>query len=206
VIRLPDWHPTLDGRPALVVGKGPSAAHIDNLDLRCFFVATLNHAIRIVPSAEVAHFIDIEALIDCAPDVADKARFLVMPEFPHVKMTQSKTPTHDWEAVRPFLGKLVTYSKHPGPISTAPEGLIACRYFSAEALFGILGTLGFREVRSIGVDGGADYSAQFKGLVPLTNGQKSFDVQMEHLGEIAKRYGFSWKRFTPEGVDPRTVR
>ena len=194
-----------DEYPALVVGKGPTSGQIDAA-LSWFkgHVFTMNHAIRLVKSACAAHFIDIEAYLDCADDVAANARYLIMPERPHEKMTEAR---HISEVMKTYpkladmekQGRLVTYRKIACKVGLAPPRTVSCLYFSAEALFNVIGLIGIKRVFSIGIDGGNQYSSQFKDLKPLTNGQQSFDVQIPELYRIAVHHGFIWDRLYQEG-------
>ncbi|MEY3697139.1 MAG: hypothetical protein RJA41_789, partial [Actinomycetota bacterium] len=67
----------------LIAGKGPSLALIDqNLD-PSEPVISLNHACELVPSS-IAHFTDLEALLDCEKVVLDSELYVVVPAFPHI--------------------------------------------------------------------------------------------------------------------------
>lgn len=200
MIRLQSWKPPTGfaDRPALVVGKGPSVDRIKELDLPRYRVFTLNHAIKIVEVADGAHFVDMEALSDCAESVAEKAKYLFMPYKPHVNMTEGKEISlyMAWNAHLSNLSRserLVTYNK----VAVQPEKAgkdISCLYFSVEALFGVLGVLGFKTVHTIGVDGGTSYGKAFSHMTPLTNGRKSFDDSFPQLYKIAKKYKFVWMK------------
>jgi hypothetical protein len=59
---------------------------------------------------------------------------------------------------------------------------VKASYFSAEAALNLLAVAGVRRVRTLGVDGGSDYSRDFDDLKEktlLANGRPSFDLQFE---------------------------
>jgi hypothetical protein len=71
------------------------------------------------------------------------------------------------------------------------------RFFSAEAALNLLVEAGAREIRTLGVDGGASYSASFTDLEQTTllaNQRSSFDVQ---FGEFARTIRLSGISFGP---------
>lgn len=197
--------PGASHRAALVVGKGPTSIHFPSDAPRSAFeVFTLNHAINLCIGAidgqvAGAHFVDFEAYLDCWSTVAAYARFLIMPDRPHEKMNPGR-PIEQLLKVYPALrkmdeeGRLVIYRKMGCHVGSATPGSVACLYFSAEALFCVLGMAGFSRVFSLGIDGGASYGPRFKDLKPLTNGQPSFDRQIPELYRIAAHYGFTWDR------------
>jgi len=210
VIRLNQWTPpSLGGppKPALVVGKGPTVNQIGKLNLDDYRVFTLNHAIDIVPMAVGAHFVDLEAYLDCKARVVEAAHFVFMPDRPHEKMTQGR-PIEELLLEHPSLhllassGRLIVYRKKAAPAWTVANArdAVSCLYFSAEALFGVLGIIGFTEVHTIGIDGGTAYGSQFSKLTPLTNGRASFDIQMGELKKIADIRKFRWTRLFPEAI------
>jgi len=78
--------------------------------------------------------------------------------------------------------------------------VIEVEYFSSEAALDVLGHLGARSVRSLGVDGGRRYSAAFAdldGSTRLLNGQPLFDRQFERIARIARRHGIDWSPLAP---------
>lgn len=205
MIHLDQWKPpeTLLTRPALIVGKGPSADRLGDLDLKKFRVFTLNHAIKAVSWAVGAHFVDIEAYLDCQAEVDTNATFLFMPEHPHEKMTQGRHIS-DYIRVNDRLRavdqalRLIVYRKVPLPAEQAPKNALSCLFFSAEALFNVVGILGFKTVYTIGIDGGSSYANKFSDLKPLTNGRATFDDQTPELKKIAKIRQFEWVKLFVE--------
>jgi hypothetical protein len=68
--------------------------------------------------------------------------------------------------------------------------VVQVRYFSAEAALNLLTTAGVKQVRSLGIDGGADYSQDFADLKDktlLTNSRTSFNKQFEEIAKTILR-------------------
>lgn len=191
---LTDFRPVF--RPWLMIGKGPSADRIADVALTDFDVCTLNDAIKLVPRAQLAHFIDVEVYDRCAELLLARADYIAIPDVLH-RACKPALPAGVFIASRGDLraldaaGRIVVYKRWARTLNEGepPEGWIACRYFSSEAALGILGALGARIVRTIGIDGGSSYAKAFEGLTPLQNGRTSFDVQGPALDAIAARHG-----------------
>lgn len=185
----------LEERPWLLAGKGPTFGRVDEFDLDRFNVMTLNHAVLEI-DATLAHVIDIDVVEDCGDALVQRARWVVMPRVPHVRQRPGHVRLEDYVQASPLLrrldeeDRLLWYNAETGPrLDGAP--VVEVRYFSSEAALGILGILGTRTVRTIGVDGGASYapafSTRFAGGL-LANGQPSFDQQFAEMRRIARRY------------------
>src|SRR5262249_12607394 len=82
---------------------------------------------------------------------------------------------------------------------------ISARYFSSEIALGILARMSVKTVRSLGIDGGSNYSQAFSDLQKetlLVNGQPSFDLQFPQLAAIAKEYQLDFQPlFKLNGAD-----
>lgn len=204
----PSWRAKLQqetaGTPWLVVGKGPSAAHVDKAisDLTALYglgpyTVALNHAVTVLGACDMWSVVDVDVLATCGP--APAAQYLVMPAIPHERFKPAR-PVEAYVPLYPVLAdywrrdRLLVYRKVAGSVNSQPQGTIACRYFSAEAVFGLAGELGAKEVYSVGIDGGREYAPAFRDYRPLTNGRATFDDQMPELYRIAAHYGFRWDR------------
>lgn len=173
----------------LIVGKGPSSDMLSKVDVSRFNVVTLNHACRLV-HADLAHFTDIEALDECESVLSDKAHNICMPWRPHVSMRPTTLTLMRYcgnnravlaEALRNDM--LFSYNSSVARKHTKNAKLpnIRVRYFSAVAAFNLLAAAGIKLIHTIGVDGGTEYGRAFSDLKPLTNGRKSFDVQLQEF-------------------------
>ncbi len=187
-------------KPWLILGKGPTFAKIKEVDLDQYNTFALNHVVR-ETRVDVAHIIDIDVVEAVGNSLLDNCTWLVIPRTPHVKCFASEYfRLEDWIHCIPALaeaekqGKLITYSFSHEPRPHDPWTVI-CRYFSSEAALGILGRMGAKTVRSLGVDGGKNYSKTFEDLKDtlLLNTQPSFDLQFDELELIAKQFDIDYQ-------------
>ena len=192
----------------LIAGKGPTLASIDeNLD-PSEPVISLNHACELVPSS-IAHFADLQALLDCEKVVIDSEFFVVVPAFPHISGVPTKlnvlhlAKAHNIISELIFQDRLFVYSGSNSPnIWELPE--FELRYFSVEPAYQLACLLGAQQVKTIGIDGGSSYatsvSTQGKRRL-LDNGQQSFDKQFVQLEKLQMRHGIPIK----PNISPSTV-
>lgn len=187
----------MDGRPWLMLGKGPTFAKLASVDTSGFRLLSLNHVVRERP-VDIAHIIDLDVVHDCADAIDRNAGTLWMPAHPHVDCRPSPRPLWEWAKDVPVLrklaveGRLAWYNastwKQPEPGSP----VVDVQFFSAEAALGALALAGARVVRSLGVDGGSSYAAQFADLSDktlLANGHPSFDRQFQGFARTLRRTG-----------------
>jgi len=178
-------------QPWLILGKGPSFAKRDQFDLKNFQLLSLNHAVREQPVA-VAHMIDYDVVEACGESIDRNAGVLVMPWFPHFKNRPGTDSLESLTRRNTLLerlnsqGRLLWYNHSLAEETHGNSPVIPVRFFSSEAVLNLLVAAGVRQVRSLGIDGGNKYSAQFHDLAGktlLSNQKTTFDVQ---FGEIAK--------------------
>ncbi len=191
-------------RPWLLLGKGPSFAHLTAQHHEPFHLLGLNHVVREVPLT-IAHAIDVDVAATCADALRTNCRWLLMPRVPHVRSAAGDRPLEDWFADIPVLdeldrdGRLVWYNLSTGKARPGSPS-IEVRHFSSEAAMQILALLGARTVRSLGIDGGRTYSGRFADLASstlLANGKPLFDRQFEHLREIVAKHRIDWSPLVP---------
>src|SRR5205085_10362452 len=201
VLELTEWfrQATFADRPWLILGKGPTFDRRDRFDLTAFNTLALNHVVGVVP-VDVAHIVDIGVIGDCADQLLDNCRWLVMPRHPNVANVRHPRLLEDHFDEHPVLreldrqGRLVWYNL----LGSRPEGsspVIPVRYFSSEAALAILARMGARTVRSLGVDGGRSYSHAFGHLdatTRLANGYQAFDIQFDQMQAIVEQYGLDY--------------
>ena len=197
---LAEWFQRCGGvqRPWLILGKGPSFSRRYQHDLRPFFTLALNHAVRELP-VTTAHLIDLDVFDACAEAIDRNAQYLLMPIRPHVNNRPSRWRLPYYIRHHPVLSKLDREGRLVGYwLSTGreepPDGqlLIRVKYFSAEAALRILLTCGARMIRSLGIDGGADYSESFtdlRGTTLLSNHRASFDEQFKEVASMLHETG-----------------
>ena len=187
-------------QPWLILGKGPSFAKRDQFDLKSFQLLSLNHAVREQP-VTVAHMIDYDVVEACGDNIERNARVLVMPWFPHFK---NRPGTENLESLcrRNGLlermngqGRLLWYNHSLAPAMHGDSPVIKVRFFSSEAVLNLLAAAGVRRIRSLGIDGGNKYSAQFQDLAGktlLSNQRTTFDVQFGEIATILMSTGLDY--------------
>lgn len=198
---IADWavNFAVNDRPWLLLGKGPSFSMLRSEMKKDFHFMGLNHVSRHVPVA-LAHFIDLDAFLNCLPGVLSMAQWVVMPWHPHENFSPSAKTLARYASEVPELGalnsegRLLTYNLSTAddlsPLEGAPR--IDARFFSAEAGLNLLAACGVRDVRSLGVDGGADYARQFQDIAAktrLANGHQTFDLQFEGIARTIRQTG-----------------
>lgn len=211
-----DWYraqPGADARkPWLLLGKGPTFAGAASLDRSAWRTFGLNHVCRDL-RVDVAHAIDLDVIDQCGPSLLTQAGILVMPWRPHVpdphrpdwiprkahivspRTLQQIAETHPILRTLAHEGRLVWYNlstatdAHPG----AP--VVRVRHFSAVAALNLLAMAGAETVRSLGIDGGADYAPAFAdlaGVTRLAGGQRSFDLQFAEIARTLTTHPISY--------------
>ena len=178
-------------RPWLIFGKGPSFSKRHVFDLSHFYTLSLNHAVREQP-VTVAHIIDFDVVEACSNSLETNAEFVVLPWVPHVNNRAGGKTLLDLLPTSAVLQRLdrqhrlLYYNLSTGQCERSGSPVVPVRYFSSEAALNLLTMAGVRQVRSLGIDGGADYSRDFADLKEktlLANSRSSFNKQFE---EIAK--------------------
>lgn len=187
-------------QPWLILGKGPSFSKRTEFDLSRYHTLSLNHAVREQP-VTVAHMIDYDVVDLCGETVLNKARFLVLPWIPHIKNYPGRQNLRDLARINTILrsmdeqGRLLWYNLSTAPEQQGDSPVIKVRFFSAEAALNLLAEAGVREIRSLGVDGGAAYSEEFndlKGKTLLVNTRKNFDEQFGEIARIIMKTGIDY--------------
>ena len=203
-----DWfHRTrVDGRPWLILGKGPSFGRLAEFGPDGFRLLSLNHVVRELP-VEVAHIIDLDVVDACADVLQRQARVLVMPWYPHVRNRVGRrtlegiVPGHPVLARLAAEGRLLWYNLSTAPDARPGSPVVPVSYFSAEAALGLLARSGARVVRSLGVDGGTAYGAAFDDLkekTRLNNGHPSFNLQFAGIARSIMTTGVDYAPLTVE--------
>ena len=202
----------------LIMGKGPSFEARGDYDLSGFRVISLNHIVREMP-VEIAHMIDLDVLRDCAEAIENNARFLLMPRVPHSKGAPQSKTLDELKTEFPILERLgrqkrllwYNLAQSPGvpelspwqykkqnkskqSTPTAESFVVPMGHFSGEVVTTILGMLGAKKIRTLGLDGGQKYAAQFSDLdkTRLDNGHENFDVQAHGIADAIQRYDLDY--------------
>lgn len=187
-------------RPWLILGKGPSFSKRHLYDLSRFHTLSLNHAVREQP-VTVAHIIDFDVVEACGNSLETNAEFVVLPWVPHVNNRAGGKTLVDLIHTSTVLRKLddrhrlLYYNLSTGQYERSGSPVIPVRYFSSEAALNLLTMAGVRQVRSLGIDGGADYSQDFADLKEktlLANSRSSFNKQFEEIAKTILRTGVDY--------------
>ncbi len=178
-----------------ILGKGPSlnfvAAYRNSIDN----TITLNHTCEIF-AGNIAHFTDLEALIDCSKTITSSKSFVVMPFYPHIRGVPTNRNLIELSNEHPLLNQLIVSDRiftYSGSNSRNKYGLpeIELRFFSIEPAYQIACLLGASKILTFGVDGGSKYSnfvSQRGKTRLLENGRKTFDSQFDQLSKLKKRF------------------
>jgi hypothetical protein len=213
MLSVTDWWKTnqSDNQNAawLIVGKGPSFEKRAEFDLSPYRVITLNHVIREMP-AEIAHVIDLDVIRDCGDAIVANAKFLLMPRRPHVNgKAQEKTLDALLREYSPLQkldeqNRLIVYDLAPQRVASTtspwqkqpanPDFIVPLGTFSGEVVTTLLGMLGAKKIRTLGLDGGKNYAGTFSDLrqTQLDNGHQSFDVQASGIADAIQRYNLDY--------------
>lgn len=180
-------------RPWIVLGKGPSFARWADLPGReAYFTLGLNHVVLQTP-LDVWHVTDLHTFQEIAPAVTRRPPFtwLVLPWRPHVayrpgKRTLAELVLRD-RLLFALRDRLLTYRSSLDRRSPGPGPRVEVRLFSGVAAVSLLATAGVKTIHSLGIDGGAGYSAGFARGRLLANGRPSFDGQDALIRSICRR-------------------
>ena len=187
--------PIKSDKPWIILGKGPSFNRILDINTNQYYTFCLNHTMSIV-DGDIGHIIDLEVL----DEIEDVGCFsLIVPYHPHINSKPTKRNLRDWIKEKPILqyyekfGKLFTYNLSTWKLAHLKDyPIVLTRYFSAETAFRILIAGGAKVIYSLGIDGGTEYSSQFKNLKPLRNGRRSFDDQFKEINSIVRESGVTY--------------
>jgi hypothetical protein len=194
MIELRDWirSARFEAKPWLLLGKGPTFARRNEFPLTDYNLMGLNNVVS-EQRVDVAHIIDIDVVQSCADALLDNCCFLVIARRPHKAFRPGERLLEDYFDDLPVLRELDTQERlvwynaaTSAPVGSSPE--IGVRFFSSEAAMNILGEMGVKTVRTLGVDGGTKYSREFQGLPELQNGLPSFDAQFREIEDIVAKH------------------
>ena len=179
---------SFDSKPWLLLGKGPTFSRRIEFALSDYNLMGLNTVVT-EQAVDVAHIIDIDVVQASADALRSNCRFLVMARCPHERFRPGKRKLEEYFDELPILrelddqGRLVWYNAGTStPIGDSPK--IGVRYFSSEAAMNILGEMGVKTVRTLGIDGGTQYAGDFSDQQALQNGLPSFDAQFREIEDI----------------------
>jgi hypothetical protein len=185
-------------KPWLILGKGPSFRKYRPDFAGQYHVMALNHVAREV-ACDVALMMDIDVFEACGEEIAANAKYLMLPWRPHIDLKPTDATLLDLLPQMPRLRDLANedrlvifnaetarnFEPFPG------EPVTPIKFFSAEAGLNVLADNGVREIRTLGVDGGATYADSFRDLNDVTlliNGRDNFDRQFRMFAQTLRRH------------------
>lgn len=186
--------------PWILLGKGPSFSKRAVLAMERYNTLGLNHVVR-EQAVRVSHIIDLDVVDACAQALEANAEILVMPWFPHVNNRPGRASLEQLAQTHPILrrlsgeDRLVWYNLVTAPVAKPGYPIIRVTYFSVEAALNLLVSVGVRQIRSLGIDGGASYSGEFNDLnetTLLANRRSSFDRQFEEIARTIMESGVDY--------------
>lgn len=188
----------ISAKPWLILGKGPTFGKFRPEMGQSYSILALNHVARSV-KCDAALMMDMDVFEACGDEILTNAHFVLMPWRPHVNFRPSAKTLEDFVRENPRLaqldreGRLVVFNAQTArdfePL--AGEPLTPIKFFSAEAALNILAAAGAKQVRTLGVDGGALYAANFSDLNDVTllaNGREDFDKQFGQFAQTLRTY------------------
>lgn len=194
--------PDVTDKAWLILGKGPSFSSRDRFDLSQYKVLSLNDSVREHERVDIAHFVDFDAYERCARTLSQRPDALVvLPWFPHFNNKAGNTDLVSLSGKHPLLsmlaaeGRLYWYDLNTSAVRHGSYPVLSASFFSAEAALDLLATAGVKRVRSLGIDGGNSYSAEFSDLSNvslLSNGWKNFDRQFSSFAKVIARTGVDY--------------
>lgn len=179
-------------KPWLIVGKGPSFDRIVEVDLSQYNVIGLNHVIYKIDCL-LGSIIDVD-VIQMSED-RPKCLHIVTPWYPHINFKPTRKSIAEFIG-EPCFDKVDTslwYNSSRSSKDKAPIGgpIVTVKCFNAVAMVNLLGSVKVKEVMTIGVDGGKEYSRSFKKDTLLSNGRESFDCQSIEFKKSKRNLGIS---------------
>lgn len=182
----------------LVLGKGPSLDSLPLHNLSGYLTLSLNHVCR-AKHVNLAHIIDLDVVDSLGETLLTNCDALVMPYYPHVGWRPiSQVTLRDICQRHPVLSRMQDriYGYN---LSTAAQminrkwndsPLVWASFFSAEAAVSLLGNLGVKRIRTLGVDGGKGQAQAFSDLQNInTNG---YDAQWKGIRKSIRKFGLDY--------------
>lgn len=182
----------------LLIGKGPSFNFIDKILLNKYFTISLNHAVENV-NCDAVSIIDIDVVRDCPEAIYNNSKNLIIPWHPHDKNNDYKPSNKtivdyckEIEVLSKLSaeGRIYSYNASSSKVYNLSDNKDLPDYGvyinNGDSIFSILALNNFKNVFSIGIDGGAKYSDTFSNYKPGGNG-RSFEESLALIEKIQKQ-------------------
>lgn len=189
-----DWFKSnLFYKPWLIVGKGPSFDRVADIDLDSYHVVGLNHVMFKIPCL-LGHVIDFDVIKTSVSD--NLCRHIVTPWEPHVNFAPcGKTALNLFSDKSLSVNVPVLWynSSRSSKLMIQSGPVVRVKLFSAVAAVNLLASSGVKEIFTLGVDEGTEYSKAFNEESRLANGRTSFKGQYNEFKLASKTFGVSVK-------------
>lgn len=179
-----------EAKKALLLGKGPSYRPT-NPD--GYLIMGINHVVR-EQHVHIASIIDFSVIDECGDRILQNADAVFMPYYPHFGFRPSRElPLETVSQSHPILsklreeGRLFAYNLSTIHELVGDSPVIRARFFTSEACVNLLGHLGIKEIRTLGVDGGKERASTFNDLENV-NQERGYDAQWEGIMHGVNRY------------------
>ena len=183
----------------LILGKGPTFDTRDKHDLTPYKTIAVNHVVREM-RVDVASAVNFEVVGECADALHENCRFLLMPRYPHTIIGDAPLPLEEYFTRYPVLqtlsreNRLIWYNLSSDTFVPGAPVIRNCS-FSVSILFNLLGHMGAKRIRTLGVDGGVSYGAAFASVAHtrLANGMTTYDHQFNDMMDAVKNYHLNYR-------------
>lgn len=194
LINFFDWFKSnLFYKPWLVVGKGPSFDMVADIDLNDYHVVGLNHVMFKIPCL-LGHATDFDVIKTPVSD--NLCLHIVTPWEPHINFKPCGTTALNLFSDKSLGIKVpvLWYNSSRSKALMIQSGpVVRVKLFSAVAVINLLASAGVKEVLTLGVDEGTEYSKAFSDDTKLANGRTSFKGQYKEFKMASKTFGVSVK-------------
>ena len=198
----------------LILGKGPSIDCKSKYDLRDSIVVGLNDVVR-DNNCDIVHIVDLSVLDRVREVIQDKAKYLLMPAIPHEdyhlpginktlhrksKQTLAELAKSD-PTIRSYneRSSLLFYDTSQADDDNVRH--VKLGSFSASTVVRLLAQSGVRTIRTLGIDGGSNYSPQYRDLEEISlldAGQDSYNAQFDEIAHCIMQYDLD---FAPLNIE-----
>jgi hypothetical protein len=188
--------------PWLILGKGPSfSKYLDLPEDHGYRTLGINNVCRLRP-VFLTLIVDLHNVFQNDDVLFDNTQYLAMPWYPHVKNKPSRDSLAKLAPECGILrrlkkkGRLVTFNstlsrqQKPGP-----GPWVHLRYFSGVAAVSMLGIMGVKTIRTLGIDDGShEYYHKFSRHNLFLNGRESFSAQVPEIRKLVQKYQLDFAR------------
>jgi hypothetical protein len=187
---------------ALLLGKGPTFRPPTENERESYLTIGLNHTIRETP-VDLALIIDIEVINQLGEKLRGNALALAIPYWPHFGFKAGLMRLEAIASKHPIVSRMAkegrvfgfNLSTHPVVVNKSP--IVKAKHYSAEAAVNLLGHLGIKTIRTLGIDGGVEQSKAFDDLTNY-NKERGYDLQWAGIRQAIQSFHLDYAPFGAE--------